>query len=85
MELLVQHVGLKLNDEEDRLMYWVVRYLKEEMDMEKVVGLGLVVVEVVHSPSSAFLEIHEGLVLIVGGAGVGSGFAAGAGDAGGGK
>ena len=61
MELLVQHVGLKLNDEEDRLMYWVVRYLKEEMDMEKVVGLGLVVVEVVHSPSSASFGIHEGL------------------------
>ena len=31
------------------------------MEMEKVVGLGLVVVQVAHSPSSAFLEVHEGL------------------------
>ena len=61
MELLVQLVEPELKDEEDLLMYWVVKYLEEGMEMEKVVGLGLVVVEVVHSPSSAFLESHEGL------------------------
>ena len=61
MLLLVQLVEPELKDEEDLLMYWVVRYLGEEIEMERVAGLGLVVVEVVHSPSSASLEIHEGL------------------------
>ena len=42
-------------------MHWVVKYRKEEMELEKGVGLGLVVVEVVRSPSFASLEIHEGL------------------------
>ena len=59
--LLVQLVELELEDEENLLMYWVVKCLEEGMEMEKVLGRGFVVVEVVHSPSSAFLEIHDGL------------------------
>ena len=79
-------------------MHWVVKYLEEGMEIERVQELGLVVVDVVRSPSSALLgnsrrvEVRSSLsssrrrsfltissVLIVGGAGVGSGFAAGAG------
>ena len=52
---------LELKDEENLLVYGVVKYLDRGMEMEKVQGLGLVVAEVVHSPSSAFLEIHKGL------------------------
>ena len=44
MALLVQLVELELKDEENLLAYWVVKYL-EGMEMEKVQGLGLVVVE----------------------------------------
>ena len=58
--LLVQLVELELEDEEDLLEDGFANYL-EGMEMEKVLELGLVVVEVVHSPSSVVLEIHEEL------------------------
>ena len=63
MELLIQLVEPKLRDEEeeDLFIHWVVMCLEEEMELERLVVLGLVVVEVVHSPSSASRGIHEGL------------------------
>ena len=63
MELLIQLVEPKLRDEkeEDLLIHWVVTCLEKEMELEKLVVLGLVVVEVVQSPSSASLETHEEL------------------------
>ena len=59
MVLLEQE--LELESEENLLVYWVVKYLEEGMEMERVQELGLVVLEVVHSPSTAFLGVREGL------------------------
>ena len=59
VELWAQLVLLKLGDEEDLQVDWVANFLGQEMEMEKVLGLGLVVVEVVPSPSSAVLEVRE--------------------------
>ena len=61
MELWVQLVELELEEEEDLLEDGFAKYLEEGVEMEKVFELGLVVVEMVHSPSSVFLEIHEEL------------------------
>ena len=60
---LIQLVEPKLRDEEeeDPLIHWVVTCLGEEMEVEKLVVLGLVVVEVAKSPSSASPEIHDEL------------------------
>ena len=61
VELWARLVKMKLEDEESPQVDWVAIVVEEEMDMEIVVELGLVVVEVVQSPSSAALEIPKGL------------------------
>ena len=61
VELWAQLVMLKVGEEEDLQVDWAAYVLEQEMEIEKVLGLGLVVVEVVPSPSSAVLEVHEEL------------------------